>query len=252
MNAVLTLASEGAYLVGGEPTWEMTAVGFHLMWAPGITKWMIVFWGVMIFMIVAGVIGVSKKSLVPSGWENFCEWAVGGLDNFFTNIIGQKLAKTFAPMLITFFIFILLSNYTGMLPLNPTVEEGEFALTNLQAPTSVLSVTVGFALIVFCSVHFAGFRENKLGYFKHLISPIVIMLPFSILDEILHPVTLALRLYGNIHGEETVVEQLMNMAAAGAWAPAVMEVLGALFGLIQALVFSLLASIYIMEAAEHE
>lgn len=253
MNAVLTLASEGSFLVGGEPLWEATAVGFTFSFAPGLTKWMIVFWGVMLFMIVAGLIGVSKKSLVPSGWQNFCEWAVGGLENFFTKIIGPHLAKTFAPLLVTFFIFILLSNYSGMLPLNFSMEEGTLSLANLQAPTSVLSVTAGFALIVFCCVHFAGFRENKLGYFKHLISPIVIMLPFSILDEILHPFTLALRLYGNIHGEETVVEQLMNISPfAGFWAPACMEVLGVLFGLIQALVFSLLASIYIMEAAEHE
>ena len=81
----------------------------------------------------------------------------------------------------------------------------------------------------------------------------VIMLPFSILDEILHPVTLALRLYGNIHGEETVVHELMNLSVfVNGWAPAIMEILGMLFGLIQALVFSLLAAIYITEAAEHE
>ena len=79
------------------------------------------------------------------------------------------------------------------------------------------------------------------------------MLPFSILDEILHPLTLALRLYGNIHGEETVIEQLMTMNVfVNGWAPAIMEILGMLFGLIQALVFSLLAAIYISEAAEHE
>jgi F0F1-type ATP synthase membrane subunit a len=80
----------------------------------------------------------------------------------------------------------------------------------------------------------------------------VMMLPFAILDEILHPVTLAMRLYGNIHGEETVVHELFNLTAAAPWAPGVMEVLGMLFGLIQALVFSLLAAIYISEAAEHE
>lgn len=247
------IASAGAFLVGGEPMWETTVVGFHLTFAPGLTKWMIVFWGVMLFMIVAGLIGVRKKALVPTGWQNFSEWSIGGLTNFFTKIIGAKLAKTFGPLLVTFFIFILLSNYSGLLPLNFVNEEGSLHLMNLQAPTSVLSVTAGFALIVFCCVHFAGFRENKLGYFKHLISPIVIMLPFSILDEILHPFTLALRLYGNIHGEETVVEQLMTMNAfVNGWAPSVMEVLGVLFGLIQALVFSLLAAIYISEAAEHE
>lgn len=253
MNAVLNLASEAAYIVGGEPLWQTEMVGFDINFTPGITSWMVVFWGVMLFMIVAGLIGVRKKALVPSGWQNFSEWAIDGLHNFFSRIIGPHLAKTFAPLLITFFIFILLSNYSGMLPLGVSTEGGTFTLSNLQAPTSVFSVTCGFALIVFFSVHYAGFRENKLGYFKHLISPMVIMLPFSILDEILHPVTLALRLYGNIHGEETVVHELMNLNVfVGGWAPACMEILGMLFGLIQALVFSLLAAIYITEAAEHE
>ena len=253
MNAVLNLASEATYLTGGEPLWETNAMGFDLCFTWGITNWMLVFWGVMLFMIIAGTIGVRKKALVPTGWQNFCEWSVSGLTNFYTRIIGPKLAKTFAPLLITFFIFILLSNYSGVLPIGVTETESGFALSNLQAPTSVFSVTCVFALIVFFSVHYAGFIENKLGYFKHLISPMVIMLPFSILDEILHPVTLALRLYGNIHGEETVVHELMNLSVfVNGWAPAIMEILGMLFGLIQALVFSLLAAIYITEAAEHE
>ncbi|MGI5874829.1 MAG: F0F1 ATP synthase subunit A [Bacillota bacterium] len=253
MNAVLQLASEGSFLLGGDAMWETSKIGFNFSFAPGLTKWMIVFWGVMLFMIVAGVIGVRKKALVPTGWQNFSEWAVGGLTNFFTKMIGPKLTKTFGPMLVTFFIFILLSNYSGMLPLNFSTEEGTLSLSNLQAPTSVFSVTAGFALIVFCCVHFAGFRENKLGYFKHLISPVVIMLPFSIIDEIVHPFTLALRLFGNIHGEETVVEQLGTLSVVtSGWVPACMEILGVLFGLIQALIFSLLAAIYISEAAEHE
>lgn len=257
MNAVLNLASEATYLLGGEHLWHTEVAGFNLNFTPGITNWMPVFWGIMIFMIVAGALGARKKAMVPSGWQNFCEWAYGGLTNFFTKIMGPHLAGKFAPLLITFFIFILLSNYSGTLPLAGIFPAlfgmtEEFAASNLQAPTSVLSVTLGFALVVFFSVHYAGFSERKLGYFKKLISPMVMMLPFAILDEILHPVTLAMRLYGNIHGEETVVHELFNLTAAAPWAPGVMEVLGMLFGLIQALVFSLLAAIYISEAAEHE
>lgn len=253
MNAVLNLASEATFLTGGEPIWATEVVGFDINFTPGITNWMPVFWGVMLFMIIAGAIGARRKALVPSGWQNFCEWAYSGLSNFFARIMGPRLAKTFAPLLVTFFMFILLSNYSGTLPLSFSEGDHGYALGNLQAPTSVFSVTVGFALIVFCSVHYAGFRENKLGYFKHAISPMVMMLPFSILDEILHPFTLALRLYGNIHGEETVVHELMHLGVAvNGWVPAVMEILGMLFGLIQALVFSLLAAIYISEAAEHE
>lgn len=254
MDAVMQVASEEGtqFLAGGKTLWEASGYGFNFSFTPGLTKWMIVFWCVMLFMIIAGVIGVRKKSLVPSGWQNFSEWAVGGLTNFFSKMIGPKLTKTFGPMLVTFFIFILLSNYSGMLPLNFTTADGTLSLSNLQAPTSVFSVTAGFALIVFFCTHFAGFRENKIRYFKFFVSPIVIMLPFAIMDFFIHPFTLAMRLYGNIHGEEAVVQQLMNLSVfVNGWVPAVMEILGALFGLIQALIFSLLAAIYISEAAEH-
>jgi F-type H+-transporting ATPase subunit a len=254
MDAVMQVASgEGAhFLAGGETLWETSAFGFNFSFTPGITMWMIVFWAIMLFMIVAGAVGAKKKALVPSGWQNFSEWSIGGLTNFFSKMIGPRLTKTYGPMLVTFFIFILLSNYSGMLPLNVSTHEGTLSLSNLQAPTSVFSVTAGFAIIVFFCTHIAGFKENKLRYFKFFVSPVPIMLPFAILDIAIHPFTLALRLFGNIHGEETVVEQLMELSVfVNGWAPAVMEIMGMLFGLIQALIFSLLAAIYISEAAEH-
>lgn len=254
MDAVMQVASsEGAHFIaGGNTLWEASAYGFNFSFTMGLTKWMVVFWGVMLFMIIAGTIGARKKALVPSGWQNFSEWTYGGLSNFFSRMIGPHLGKTFGPLLVTFFIFILLSNYSGMLPLNFSMHEGTLSLSNLQAPTSVFSVTAGFALIVFFCTHFAGFKENKLRYFKFFVSPIAFMLPFTIIDVVIHPFTLALRLFGNIHGEETVVEQLMQLSVfVNGWAPAIIEVLGMLFGLIQALIFSLLAAIYISEAAEH-
>lgn len=254
MDAVMQVAStEGSgFLAGGKTLWEYSAFGFNFSFTPGITLWMVVFWAIMLFMIVAGAIGAKKKSLVPTGWQNFSEWSVGGLTEFFSKMIGPKLTKTYGPMLVTFFIFILLSNYSGMLPLHFSTADGTFSLSNLQAPTSVFSVTAGFAIIVFFCTHIAGFKENKIRYFKFFISPVVIMLPFTILDIVIHPFTLALRLFGNIHGEETVVEQLMNLSVfVNGWAPAVMEIMGMLFGLIQALIFSLLAAVYISEASEH-
>jgi F-type H+-transporting ATPase subunit a len=253
MDAIMQVASteSSQFLTGGKTIWAASGYGFNFSWAPGITKWMIIFWAVMLFMLVAGRIGASKKSLVPSGWQNFSEWAVDGLFNFFRKMIGPKLTKTYGPMLVTFFIFILLSNYTGLLPLNITTTDGTLSLSNLEAPTSIFSVTASFALIVFFCTHFAGFRENKLRYFKFFISPLVIMLPFSLMDVVIHPFTLAMRLYGNIHGEEEVINQLMNLSVfVNGWAPALMEILSLLLALIQALIFALLAAVYISEAHE--
>lgn len=245
MNAVAQVAiGNSHYVMGGEPLWSKEIIGFNFSFTPGLTTWMITFWGVMIVMIILGALAARKKAMIPSGIQNFGEWAYGGLTNFFTGIIGERKAKEFGPVLVTFFIFILMANYSGMLPLN--VEEGQ--LMNLQAPTAIFSVTVGFALIVFFLTHFAGFQYNKLGYFKHFVSPFAVLLPLLLLEEIVHPFTLALRLFGNISGEEEVLIQLWQLVPVGV--PAIMEILGMLFGLIQALVFSLLAAIYISTASD--
>ena len=205
MNAVAQVAlGDSHYIMGGDALWSKEILGFNLSFTPGLTTWMVTFWGVMIVMIILGALAARKKAMVPRGIQNFGEWAYGGLTNFFTGIIGEREAKQFGPVLVTFFIFILIANYSGMLPLN--MEEGK--LMNLQAPTAIFSVTLGFAMIVFVLVHFAGFQYNKLGYFKHFVSPMAFMLPLLLLEEIIHPFTLALRLFGNIAGEEEVIIQL--------------------------------------------
>ncbi|MDO4541664.1 MAG: F0F1 ATP synthase subunit A [Bacillota bacterium] len=244
MNAVAQVAiGNSHYVLGGDALWSTEILGFQFSFTPGLTTWMLNFWGVMIVMVILGILAARKKAMIPKGIQNFGEWAYGGLSNFFNGIIGEKLGKQYGPILVTFFIFILMSNYSGMLPLN--VEHGK--LMNLQAPTAIFSVTLGFALIVFCLTHFAGFQGNQLGYFKHFVSPFAVLLPILLLEEIIHPFTLSLRLYGNISGEEEVIVQFVNLVPVVV--PAAMEILGMLFGLIQALVFSLLAAIYISTAA---
>ena len=94
------------------------------------------------------------------------------------------------------------------------------------------------------SIHARGFT----GYLKRFVSPIAIMLPLLILDEFIKPASLALSLFGNIFGEETVTEQLYELLPIGA--PVVMMVLSLLFCALQAVVFTTLVSIYLQEAAE--
>ncbi|MEG0874409.1 MAG: F0F1 ATP synthase subunit A [Clostridiales bacterium] len=245
MDAVAQVAiGESHYIMGGNALWSHDFVGFNFSFTPGLTTWMVTFWGVMIVMIILGTLAARKKALIPKGIQNFGEWAYGGLTNFFSGVLGEQKNKQFGPLLVTFFIFILLSNYSGMLPLNMT-SHGQ--LENLQAPTGVFSVTLGFALVIFFLTHFSGFQYNKLSYFKHLISPLVFLLPLNLLEEVVHPFTLALRLFGNIGGEEQVIIQLTQLVPLGV--PVAMEVLGMLFGLIQALVFTLLGAIYISTAS---
>ena len=120
-----------------------------------------------------------------------------------------------------------------------------------KAPTSSLSVTLGLGVVTFFFLKIASLRAHGLkGYLKRFISPIVVMLPLLILDEFIKPASLALRLFGNIFGEETVTEQLYEILPIGA--PIIMMVLSLLFCAIQAVVFTMLTSIYLEEAVETE
>lgn len=137
----------------------------------------------------------------------------------------------------TLFLFIVLCNYSGLIP-------GAGYFPWLKAPTSCLSVTAGLALCAFFATHYLGVRENGLrGYARHFIRPVVFMLPFLIIEEIVRPLSLSLRLFGNIYGEESVMEQLYELLPVGA--PLIMMILSLLFCAIQAVVFTMLTAIYI-------
>jgi F-type H+-transporting ATPase subunit a len=100
---------------------------------------------------------------------------------------------------------------------------------------------------VFFSVHVAGFREHKAHYFGHFLKPMPLFLPLNLLEELAHPLSLTLRLFGNIFGEEMIIGFLLMMAPF--LIPMPMMALGLLTGGIQALVFTILASTYIGAAA---
>jgi F-type H+-transporting ATPase subunit a len=202
-----------------------------------ITSTMTTMFGITIVISLVCFLATRNMKRVPTGLQSLLEKAIEMLENFIADITGAKLARQYLPVLGTFFIFILISNYSGLLPLAGT-------LPGLAAPTSVLSVTAALAICVFFTTHFAGAKSHGWGYLKHFLSPI---LPLLILEEFVRPLSLSLRLYGNIFGEETVTHQIFQLVPFVV--PLIMNVLGILFGFIQAMVFTLLASVYISGAA---
>ena len=171
------------------------------------------------------------------------EAAFEAIENFFGSVMGREKFRRYMPLLGTFFLFILISNYSGLLPM-----AGH--LPGLAAPTSSLSVTVALSIVVFFSVQISGIREGGLGgYAKHFIRPVAFLLPLLVLEQFIHSVSLSLRLYGNIYGEEMVGRQLFELFPF--LAPLPIYVLSLLFGLLQAAVFTMLTAIYIDEATEH-
>ena len=165
------------------------------------------------------------------------------LDNFFAGVLGKKESRKYLFFLGSLFIFIIFANYSGLIP-------GVGMTKYAKAPTSSLSVTAALGICTFVFLQIAGLRAGVKHYFKRFVSPMFFMLPLLLLDEFIKPASLALRLYGNVFGEETVTEELYGLIPIGA--PVVMMVLSLLFCAIQAVVFTLLTSIYLQEVTELE
>ena len=107
------------------------------------------------------------------------------------------------------------------------------------------------AIVVFVAVQAIGIREHHgLSYFKHLLKPFAFLLPLMILEDLVKPISLTLRLYGNVFGEEMVTSSFFDLVPIGL--PVVIQALSVLMGLVQALVFALLTGIYIKEALPEE
>ncbi|MBO6061653.1 MAG: F0F1 ATP synthase subunit A, partial [Clostridia bacterium] len=134
--------------------------------------------------------------------------------------------------------FILMANYSGLIP-------GVGTSRYFKAPTSSLSTTLGLSIVTFVFLQVAGFSAGPKHYLKHFLTPIV---PLLLMDELIKPASLALRLFGNIFGEETVIENLYGLFPVGP--PVIMMALSLLFCAIQAMVYTMLTASYLNEFIE--
>jgi F-type H+-transporting ATPase subunit a len=196
-------------------------------------------------------------TLLPGKLQNLVEFVVETLSNFVEGVLGPE-GRRFVPFLGTLFLYIYLQNIFGLVP---------FMFT----PTSVLSTTVALALVVFVYVQWVGLRSNGLvGYLRHLagdpkdavgwaMSPL--MFPLHVVGELAKPVSLSLRLFGNMMGEETLIAVFIGLgittiAFAGAPVGLPLHVpflfLALLTTFIQALVFMLLSTIYFALVLPHD
>ena len=194
-----------------------------------------------VFMALAAVISlIVTRNLKdrPGKLQNLLEIAVEALDNFFAGILGPENGRRYLFFLGPLFCFILLSNYSGLIP-------GVGISKYIKAPTSSLSVTLGLGIVTFIFLQSAGIHAGAKHYLKHFLTPVV---PLLLLDELIKPASLALRLFGNIFGEETVMENLYHLLPIGA--PIIMMVLSLLFCAIQAIVYTMLTASYLQEFIE--
>lgn len=204
-----------------------------------LMMWLII----LILSVLAIILGRNLKER-PGKLQNVIETGIEFLDNSFSENLGKERGRKYFFFLGSLFIFIIFGNYSGLFP-------GVGLTKYLKAPTSSLSVTAGLGIVTFFFLQAASIKAKGFkGYLKRFVSPMFFMLPLLLLDEFIKPLSLSLRLYGNIFGEETVTEQLYEILPIGA--PMIMMILSLLFCALQAIVFTTLVSIYLDEATETE
>ena len=209
------------------------------------------------FMVILGVLFTRKLHDVPKGFANFGEWLAENMRNFTVGIIGPGGEKHI-PIVGTVFLYILLMNLIGLIP-------------GFHSPTGNVTNTLALGVVIFVYVQYWGFKTQGVGgYFRHFMGPSLgvgggkfpelfwLIGPIEVISEIIKPFTLAIRLFGNIFGEDVILIVLAGLAgslagSAFGWVPLHFPImfLALLTALVQALVFSILTCIYLALVTAH-
>jgi len=194
-----------------------------------------------LILIFIALLVKSRISIVPGALQNVMEVFVEGIYDFVSGVIPYE-ARKHVPLIATVFIFILFSNWIGNIP-------------GFISPTANWNTTIAPAIVVFVYYHAQGIKKHGIvKYLKHFMGPVAFMAPvIFILETIGHfarVLSLSLRLFGNIMGEETLAVILFSLVPL--IVPIPFMFLSLFFGFVQALVFTLLTTVYISLAVEEE
>jgi len=195
-------------------------------------------WLVMAILIIVAFLASRSINLVPAGLQNFMESVISGIEGLLEETMGEE-GKAYFPLIATFALFILVSNLIALIP-------------GFYPPTANLNTNVALALTVFAMTHIVGFKKHGVAYLKHFMGPIIWLAPLIFVIEIIghlaRPLSLSLRLFGNMYGHEIVL--MIFLALVPLFLPIPMMLMGVLVAFIQTFVFTLLAMIYIAGALE--
>ncbi|UCB51509.1 MAG: F0F1 ATP synthase subunit A [Candidatus Zixiibacteriota bacterium] len=231
---------------------QVAVVGFLHHWENVFFSWM-----VAITLCVVAVVVYRRRTLLPGKLQNGVEMVVEALDNFICGILGPR-GRKFTPFLGTLFIYILCMNFLGLVP-------------GMKSPTANLNTTLALAICVFCYVQYTGIRSlGIVGYLRHMAGDprdavtwllVPINIPIHIIEELAKPMSLSLRLFGNITGEDVLITVFVGLGVSalsflhlpvGIPFEIPFIFLALLTGTIQALVFTLLSTIYFSLMLPHD
>ena len=262
---------------GGPPVPPAATTFFQIGPLP-VTSSMIAVWGVAALIIAVVTLGTRRMALVPTGSQNLVEAVVDGVQGMLSGLLEPKVVRWALPLIGTYFIFILLSNLVDLLPGVGSIGYGQakeggmpFALDHverplLRPPTADANLTVSMAVIYFVMSTIWALRYNgPVGLVKHifgvkgkiggflLIPMAIIFFIVGIVEVIsimIRPVSLSMRLYGNIYGGENVLTLMLKMLPGG-MAAVPFYFLELIVCIVQAIVFTMLCVAFTATLCSH-
>ncbi len=238
---------------------EILHKNVHADWVNFLFQYRIVVFSTIVWLILGllAFLAFRKRTLVPGKLQNVLEWVVESLAGLVTSVLGEK-GRKFIPFIGTLFVYIFCMNLIGLIP-------------GMFSSTAKLNTTLALAICVFLYVQFTGLRSfGILGYLHHLAgSPkstvewclVPLNMPLHIIGELAKPISLSLRLFGNISGEDMLLAIFVTLGVSvmsfthlpiGLPLHLPFIFLAILTSFVQALVFTLLTTIYFSLMSHHD
>ena len=193
---------------------------------------------VVLLVLFIGTIASKQRNEIPGKSQNFFELLVSAIYGMADDVMGKE-GRPFVPLIFAIGLYVLFANVLGLLP-------------GFLSPTANLNTTAAPAIIVFLVYNLIGIKKHGAGYIKHFMGPVAALAPLMIIIEIIghlsRPVSLSMRLFGNIFGEDLVIAILFMLVPF--LVPLPMYFMGIFTSILQAYVFMMLSMIYISGALE--
>lgn len=195
-------------------------------------------WIVMALLLLFGYVATRKRAKIPGPFQVVGELFTVTLYDLCEDALGPKMAKTYTPLITALFMFLLLSNWIGIIP-------------HMEEPTKDLNTALSLGVLGFVIAHYVGIKTKGIkAYLKEYCEPMFFMAPLNIIGEIAKIVSISFRIFGNIMGGTIIILVVSYLCYSVLLPPFLYAFFGLFVGAIQAFVFTMLTVVYISVQAK--
>ncbi|MBT8342626.1 MAG: F0F1 ATP synthase subunit A [Desulfatitalea sp.] len=199
---------------------------------------MLMTWIVMGLLLVFGWLCASRRTMMPGRLQVIGELIVGQLHQLTEDAMGKRLARTYSPLICALFMFLLISNWIGIIP-------------HMEEPSKDLNTPLSLGLMGFAIAHYVGIRTKGFkAYISEYFAPMFFMMPLNLIGELAKIVSISFRLFGNIMGGSIIILVVSYLTYNILLPPFLYAFFGLFVGAIQAFVFTMLTIVYIATQAK--